>query len=145
MSFFNSLTNLIINNSYAEVISNAYADGAHTSAGSAASATANAAANSPSPFASLVPFLLIFLIFYFLMIRPQKKKAQQEEAMLAALGKGDEVYTRSGIIGTISGLNDKIVTLEIADGVKIKVLRGQIGGRANKLFEDNNASGSTTK
>ncbi|MBF0314185.1 MAG: preprotein translocase subunit YajC [Oligoflexia bacterium] len=93
------------------------------------------AAASPSPLTSLIPFAVIFLVFYFLLIRPQKKKAQQEEAMLAALTKGDEIFTRAGIIGTIIGLTDKIATIEVADGVRIKILRGQIGGHAKKVLE----------
>lgn len=115
------------------------ADGVVGAAASTAGATAGAAANAPSPFASLIPFALIFVVFYFLLIRPQKKKAQQEQAMLSALNKGDEIYTRSGIVGTISGLTDKIVTLEVDQGVKIKVLRGQVGGQFNKLFENGNS------
>lgn len=96
---------------------------------------AKAAANQPNPIMTFMPFVLIFGIFYFLIIRPQKKKMQQEESMLGALNKGDEIYTKSGIIGTIHGLTDKVVTLEVSEGVKIKILRGQIGGLAKKIFE----------
>lgn len=99
-----------------------------------ASAT-QAAAQQPSPLASLVPFALIFVVFYFLLIRPQKKRMQEEQTLLGSLGKGDEVYTKSGLIGIIAGLTDKVVTLEVSDGVKVKVLRGQIGGLYQKLFE----------
>ncbi len=55
--------------------------------------------------------------------------------MMGALKKGDEVYTKSGVLGSISGLNDKIVTLEVADGVKIKVLKHQVAGLSKPLFE----------
>ncbi|OFZ52031.1 MAG: preprotein translocase subunit YajC [Bdellovibrionales bacterium RIFOXYB1_FULL_37_110] len=92
-------------------------------------------ANQPNPIISFLPFILIFVIFYFLMIRPQKKKMQEESSMINALSKGDEIYTKSGIIGTIYGLTDKIVTLEVSEGVKLKVLKNQIGGSAKKLFE----------
>ncbi|MBF0207033.1 MAG: preprotein translocase subunit YajC [Oligoflexia bacterium] len=104
-------------------------------AAGAAGAATGAAANSPSPLASLLPFVLIFFVFYILLIRPQKKKAQQEEAMLSALNKGDEVVPRSGMSGTIQGLTEKVVTLEVAEGVRVKVLRGQIGGLASKVLE----------
>ncbi|MFZ8932778.1 MAG: preprotein translocase subunit YajC [Bacteriovoracaceae bacterium] len=99
-----------------------------------AEGSANAAAQ-PSPFASFFPFIIIFMIFYFLMIRPQKKKLEEEKALLAGLNKGDEIYTKSGIIGTIYGLTDSVVTLEVAEGTKMKVLRSHIGGLAKKLFD----------
>ena len=88
-----------------------------------------------NPIFSFVPFLVIFFIFYFLMIRPQKKKIDMEQKYLASLKKNDEIYTKSGVIGTICGLTDKIVTLEIAEGVKIKMLRNQIAGASKDLFE----------
>jgi preprotein translocase subunit YajC len=69
------------------------------------------------------------------MIRPQKKRLDEENAMLAALGKGDEIYTKAGILGTVVGMTDKVITLEVAEGVKFKVLRSQIGGLAKKIFE----------
>ena len=84
---------------------------------------------------TFVPFILIFVIFYFLLIRPQKKKMQEEQAMIGALSKGDEIFTKSGIIGVITGMTEKIITLEVAEGTKIKIIRGQIGGLAKKIFE----------
>ncbi len=93
------------------------------------------AANQPNPLVSLAPFAIIFVIFYFLMIKPQKKKLQEEQAMLGGLSKGDEVYTKSGLLGTIVGMTEKVITLEVTDGVKLKVLRGHIGGMSQKLFE----------
>jgi preprotein translocase subunit YajC len=94
-----------------------------------------AAAQAPNPLVSFAPFVVIFIIFYFLMIRPQKKKMDQEQQMLNALSKGDEIYTKSGLIGTVTGLTEKIVTLEIAEGVKVKMLKHQIAGFAKALFE----------
>jgi preprotein translocase subunit YajC len=88
----------------------------------------------PNAMASLIPFALIFVVFYFFMIKPQKKKMEQEKSFLDALKKGDEVYTKAGIIGTVSGLTDKVVTLEIAEGVKIKVIKSQVGGAASALL-----------
>lgn len=101
---------------------------------SSAFAQEAAAAAPQSAFASMMPFLLIFLVFYFLMIRPQKKKMQQEETMLKALGKGDEIYTKSGMIGVIAGMTDKVITLEVGEGTKLKILRSQIGGLAKTIF-----------
>jgi len=75
----------------------------------------------------LVPFIAMFLVVYFLMIRPQQKKMKEQQAMLSSLQTGDEVITVSGIIGRITGLTEKVVTLEISDGVKIKVLRSHVG------------------
>lgn len=87
-----------------------------------------------SPFMSFVPFILMFFVFYFLMIRPQKKKMDQEQAFVSALKKGDEVFTKSGMLGTISGINDKVVTLDIAEGTKVKFLRSQIAGSSKNIF-----------
>ena len=74
----------------------------------------------------MVPFLLMFAVIYFLMIRPQQKKMKEQQAMLSALVAGDAVVTTSGILGTIRDLGDKVVGLEIANNVQIKVLRSQI-------------------
>jgi len=101
-------------------------------------ATTAAAPAAQNPLTGFLPFIVIFFIFYFLMIRPQKKKFQEEQSMLKALTKGDEVYTKSGLLGIISGMTDRVVTLEVSDGVKIKVLREQVGGKAAKLFEEKN-------
>lgn len=94
-----------------------------------------AAQGAPNPMIQFAPLLIVFGIFYFLMIRPQKKRMEEEKKMIDQLSKGDEVYTKSGIIGTISGLTEKIITLEVSEGVKMKVLRSQVGGPAQTLFE----------
>lgn len=99
-----------------------------------------AGAPAQNPLMSFLPFILIFFIFYFLMIKPQKKKLEEEQAMINSIAKGDEIYTKSGIIGTITGMTDKIVTLEVSDGVKMKVVKGQIAGLAKKLFEEPKAA-----
>lgn len=75
---------------------------------------------------SLVPFLLIFLIFYFLLIRPQQQKQKQQRALIDALKKGDKVVTTSGIWGTITNLGKETVTVQIADNTKIKIQRDNI-------------------
>ena len=72
---------------------------------------------------SLVPFLLIFVIFYFMLSLPQQKKQKQQKTMMEALKKGDKVVTASGIWGTITNLGKETVTLQIADNTKIKMQR----------------------
>lgn len=86
-------------------------------------------------FSSFIPLIAIFFIFYFLMIRPQKKKMDEEKKFLESIQKGDEVFTKSGMLGKVHGLTDKIVTLELADGIKVKFLRSQIGGPSKELLE----------
>ena len=75
---------------------------------------------------SLVPFVLIFVIFYFLLILPQQRKQKQLKVMLDALKKGDKVVTASGIWGTVTNLGKETVTLQIADNTKIKIQREHI-------------------
>ena len=75
---------------------------------------------------SLIPFALIFVIFYFLVILPQQKRSKQQKALLEALKKGDKVVTASGIWGTLTNLGKETVTLQIADNTKIRIQRDQI-------------------
>ena len=77
-------------------------------------------------FTAFVPLIVMFGIFYFLLIRPQQKKAKQHQEMVNALKKGDKVITSGGIHGRITSVNDTTVTLEIADKVRIKVARGNV-------------------
>jgi len=74
----------------------------------------------------VVPIVLIFGVMYFLFIRPQSKKASDHQKMLAALKRNDEVVTTGGLIGRIAELSDKLVTLEIAPNVRVRVERNQI-------------------
>jgi len=74
----------------------------------------------------LVPFVAIFAVMYFLMIRPQQKKAKEHDQMVNTLQKGEEVITRSGIIGKIHGIADKFITLEVDHNVRIKIVKNQI-------------------
>ena len=78
------------------------------------------------PLLSIVPFVVIFVIFYFLLIRPQRKKEKQQKSLLEALKKGDKVITSSGIWGTVTNQGKETVTLQIADNTKIKMQREQI-------------------
>lgn len=80
----------------------------------------------------IITMVVIFAIFYFLMIRPQQKKQKEQKAMLSNLAYGDTVITTGGIYGKVSGLAEAVVTLEIADKVRIKVSRAAIGTIINK-------------
>ena len=77
---------------------------------------------------SFLPLILMFVVFYFLLIWPQQKKAKAHRAVLANLKKGDEVVTSGGLYGTITGITDTVITLEIAEKVRIKVSRSSIAG-----------------
>ncbi len=74
----------------------------------------------------MLPLVLIFVVFYFLLIRPQTKKAKEHREMVSKLQNGDEVVTAGGILGRIVDLSDTFVTLEVANGVQIKVQRFQV-------------------
>ena len=80
----------------------------------------------------IIPMAVIFVIFYFLLIRPQQKKQKELKAMLDNLAYGDAVMTTGGIHGKITGLADAVITLEIADKVRIKVARSAIGAVLQK-------------
>ncbi len=77
-------------------------------------------------FGMFVPLILMFGIFYFLLIRPQQKKAKQHKEMLSSLKVGDEVLTGGGLYGRISEINQDILTIELSDNLKVKVNRGFI-------------------
>jgi len=83
-------------------------------------------AQTVSPIISLIPFIFIFFIFYFLLIRPQKTKDQEHRKMLEKLDKNDEVVTSGGIHGTIVNVKEKSVILRIDDNVKMEVEKGCI-------------------
>ncbi len=86
---------------------------------------------STSSIVTFIPLILMFVIFYFLLIRPQQKKAKEHRELLADIKRGDTVITAGGIHGKITGLTDTVVTLEIADKVRVKVSRNQISGLSN--------------
>jgi len=89
-----------------------------------------AGAAQPSQWMNMVPLVLVFVVFYFLLIRPQHKKAKQHKEYLEKLQRGDQVVTSSGIYGTVTGITDSVVTLEIADNVRVKVLKSSVAGGA---------------
>ncbi len=75
---------------------------------------------------SFLPMIAIFVVFYFLLIRPQQKRSREQRELLAALDKGNEVVTGGGLVGRIARLSDQYVTLEIASGVEVTVQRGAV-------------------
>jgi len=77
-------------------------------------------------FGALVPLILMFVIFYFLLIRPQQKKQKEHRKMVENLKKGDRVVTSGGLYGRITGITDTVMTLEIAEKVRVKVARGNV-------------------
>lgn len=99
----------------------------------ASPAMAQAPTGGMSPLLiQLVPFLIIFLIFYMLLIRPQAKRQKEHAAMLNALKKGDEVLTQGGIFGVVVGTKDDVVVLKVAEDTKIEVLKQSITGMRGK-------------
>ena len=76
-----------------------------------------------------LPLILIFGIFYFLVIRPQAKKAKQVQQMLTELKKGDDVVTTGGVLGRITGIKDDEITLQVQEGVRLRILRNAVSGR----------------
>jgi preprotein translocase subunit YajC len=82
-----------------------------------------AGGSQPNAFVQLLPLILIFVVFYFMLIRPQARRAKEHKAMVAALGVGDEVVTSGGMLGKVTETGDQFLTVEIADGVRVKVQR----------------------
>lgn len=80
-------------------------------------------------FFGFIPLILMFVIFYFLLIRPQQKKAKEHQAMVSALKKGDKVITASGIYGVITKVEDNDVHVEIAENVRVKMIRANVAGK----------------
>lgn len=96
------------------LISNAYAQ------------TAAAAAGPMDSVMQFLPIILMFAVLYFLMVRPQMKKAKEHKALLEALAKGDEVVTQGGLAGRITKVGDDFVSIAIADNVDIQMQKGAI-------------------
>ena len=90
-------------------------------------AFAQTAGGAMGAFSSFVPLILIFGIMYFLLIKPQQKKLKDQQAMVAALRRGDQVVTQGGILGKIIKVNDDgVLDVEIATGVKVRIQRGAV-------------------
>jgi preprotein translocase subunit YajC len=81
------------------------------------------------PASPLIMMVLMFVVFWFLLIRPQVKRQKQHQAMLQSLKKGDMVVTRGGLVGKISGVSDTILTIELQEKVRVRVLRSHVDGQ----------------
>lgn len=89
-----------------------------------------------SPLMGMMPIAIIFIIFYFLLIRPQKKQQQEHAKMIEGLAKNDEVITSGGIYGTIVNIQNDVVTLRIDDNTRIKIQRGSVSKLRKKQSEE---------
>ena len=87
---------------------------------------APAAGQAQDPIAALLPFIILFVVFYFLLIRPQSKRAKAHKAMVEAVGKGDEVITQGGLYGKITEVSEEYLQVQLADNVEVKVQRAAI-------------------
>lgn len=81
---------------------------------------------APSPILQFLPLLFLFVIFYFLLIRPQQKRQKEHAALLAGLEKNDEVITAGGMHATVVAVNEKTVTLRIAENVRVEVEKSSV-------------------
>lgn len=87
-----------------------------------------------SPLTSFLPLVLIFVVFYFLLIKPQQKRLKEHQATLAALKKGDDVVTGGGIIGKITKVSESdTLTIEIAKGIEVSVLKSTVSGLVSAM------------
>lgn len=91
-----------------------------------AAAAPSAAGSGAAAFVQFVPLVAIFVIFYFLMIRPQQKRMKAHRAMLDAVKRGDEVVTGGGLIGRVTKVADTELEVEVATGVKLRVVKGTL-------------------
>ena len=98
-----------------------------------------------SPITAILPFVLIFVLFYFLILRPQQKQQKSKQEMLKNLKRGDMVLTTGGIYGKILNIVEDVVTLEIAKGVSVRVARGGISGLGNPGKEEEEKKGKEEK
>jgi len=94
--------------------------------GGAPGGAAGGAGGGMAAFQQIIPLVFMFAIFYFLLIRPQQKKAKEHKALLEAMKKGDNVITAGGVHGKITAVDSEIVTLEIANNVNIKITKSYI-------------------
>tara|TARA_B110001454_G_scaffold219203_1_gene252094 strand:+ start:6257 stop:6628 length:372 start_codon:yes stop_codon:yes gene_type:complete len=89
----------------------------------------------PGMLEALFPFVIMFVILYFVLLRPQMRKQKEHQSFVSSIKRGDEIITQTGILGRIEGLTEQFVTLEIADGVRIKMLRSQVAGSAQSVIQ----------
>lgn len=91
-----------------------------------------AAGGGAGGFAQFIPLVLIFVVFYFLLIRPQQKQAKKHQAFLNDLKKGNKIVTKGGLHGLITAISDNVITLEIAKDVAVKISRDAVAGGLSK-------------
>ncbi len=89
-------------------------------------AHAQAATQQPSMLASFIPLILIFLIFYFLLIRPQQKKQKEHKVLLDSIQRGDEILSSGGILGKVIKVDNDKLTVEISKGVNVTIIRSTV-------------------
>jgi preprotein translocase subunit YajC len=94
--------------------------------GGAPGGAAGAAGGGMAAFQQIIPLVFMFAIFYFLLIRPQQKKAKEHKALLEAMKKGDNVITAGGVHGKVAAVENDLVTLEVANNVNIKITKSYI-------------------
>ncbi|MCF8104669.1 MAG: preprotein translocase subunit YajC [Desulfohalobiaceae bacterium] len=93
---------------------------------------AGGAGGQGNPLVAFMPLIILFVIFYFLLIRPQQKKAKEHKAMLGNLKKGDKVITGGGLYGRITAINDDVISLDLGNNLQVKVNRGYISSLTDK-------------
>lgn len=99
-------------------------------------------AGAPNPIVSMIPFFMILVIFYFVLIRPQQAQLQKHKKFLESLKKGDDVVTDSGMFGTIIGVEDDAVVLRVSETVKLKWMKAKIAGRVSDTVAETKKSKS---
>ena len=92
--------------------------------------TGGAGGEGAAGFSGFIPLILMFVIFYFLLIRPQQKRTKEHRQMISNLKKGDRIITSGGLHGRITGMDESTLTVEIADKVRVKVARGNVANLA---------------
>ena len=95
-------------------------------------AYAQSSAQQPSLFASFIPLILIFIIFYFLLIRPQQKKAKEHKILLDSIKRGDQILTSGGMIGKVIKADPHELTVEISEKVNVRIFRSTVSDVLNK-------------
>jgi preprotein translocase subunit YajC len=94
--------------------------------------TAAGGTSSPNPLESFAPLLVMLVVLYFFVMRPQRKQASEHANFIKNLKRGDRVLTSGGIFGEVQAVDDKFATLEIADDVRVRILKSQIAGYAKE-------------
>jgi preprotein translocase subunit YajC len=104
-----------------------------------------AQAGGPGATTNILFIVALFAIMYFVMIRPQQKQMKEQQTLLSALKKGDDVVTSSGILGKVWMVADKTVTLEVSSGVRLRILKSSIQGKVSVNDEPVKATGEEKK